>query len=453
VRYRNTLVLFFVSLAVASFYFFYLEPKIEEQKQIEDFEKTFFRADPREISFIRIETNEGPVDMVVSEGRWMISSPGIYQTDVNVIQKMLDALSEGRLIKVVGDKSELKKFGFDSPYIIVSLVFSDKPDILQIAGKSPSAKGYYAFNKRFGKIFLVNEEFVHAFNQRLFNLREKRLFLVDQGSLGRIRLKRGRDTIELVRSGEDWEMVSPVSDRVDEAAVIGLVDTLSLQMAEVFLDWEDELSMLPKNILIELFDREQRLIDSADVYYWGKELNRGTLLHRQGAVEAARTRREFFELLDMEASDLRYRRLFDVSLDDVVMIKMTWEGETSVIENNGGWKKDGLPVPDKKVLSIIETIREMKAVKLVKEDRRLGSTLFKLEVITSRGVSALDVSNFSMDHEISSASMFVPVNPGFPGREKVDYWYARSDNLDDGVIVSSLDLKKIVDQAGALNGE
>lgn len=453
-RYRSTIALFLLTLVLAGFYFLYLKPKAAERGQIEDFERQFFRADPKEIEFIRIETGDGTVDVVRTGDEWVIEKPKRYRPDRQALSKMFDALSQGRLIKVVGSAGERKTFGLDRPYIIVSLGFSGKTDVLEIADKSPTAKGYYAYNRRFGKVFLVNEEFVRDFNLDLYDLREKRLFPLDRDAITRVRVKRARDTIDVAKDVDAWIMKSPVAGQASPEDVERLVQTIAVQRAAGFVDWTPELSRLPRRLSLEVFDGRTRRLDAADVYYWGTGGDHGALVHRAGSPEAARTSRDFFNLLDGDASLFRSRGLFNASPDDVVKISVTEEETTHVIEKKDGWKKDGVPVPEKKVLSLIEFLRDMKAVKLLQESRPLGKTRFVFEVRTATSASRLEVTNFSMDREMSTSAMFVPVKPGAPGgRKKVDYWYALSRNLGTGVVVTSLDIDNIREQMRKLDDE
>lgn len=454
-RYRNSLALFLISVCLAGFYFLYLRPKAEERKQIEDFEKQFFRLDPKELEFIRIETAEGAVDLVRSVSGWTIERPKKYASDMQAIQKMFDSLSKGRLIKVVGSAEDRKNFDLDRPGIIVSLGYAGKTDILEIGGKSPTAKGFYAFNRRFGRVFLVNEEFVRDFNLNLYDLRDKSLFPVDLKEVARIRLKRGKDTLDIEKKDDVWTMRSPFQGRVSVDDLERLLQTVAVQRAAGFVDWNPDLSRLPQRISLELFGTGQRLLDSADIIYWGTEGTKGVLVHRSGSAEAARTSRDFFTLLESDASFFRFRNLFDVMADAVTAITVTEDDKTYTIENKGGWKKNGVPVKEDKVLQLAGLLREMKAVRLLQEKKPLGKTRFVFEVRTGAGLSRLDVTDFNMDQEVSaSTALFVPVKPGEPkGRKKVDYWYAQSPLLGGGVVVSSLDIEKIVEEVRALDGK
>jgi hypothetical protein len=455
VRYRNTLILMTLSLALAGFYFLYLMPRMEERKQVADFEKQFFKVDPKEIEFIRIETADGLVDVVKAGTDWRIERPGPYLPDMQAVQKMLESLSQGRLIKVVGAAEEQSSFGLDKPNIIVSLGFSGRTDMMEIAGKSPSASGYYAFNRRFGKVFLVNEEFVRDFNLNLYDLRDKQLFRADPAAVAGIRIKRPNQAIDLEKTGDAWTVKAPFSGRASLEDVERLMQALSVQRAAGFVDWSPALSKIPQHISLELYDAHQKLLDSAMIYNWGTGGDQGALVHKAGAREAARTSRDFFSLLNTEASVYNYRNLFETASGSILKITATEGSKTQVFENKAGWKKDGAVVPEERIVSLLEVLRRMKAVKILREDRVLGKPTLTIELLTASGSSRLEVTNFNMDHEISEAmALFVPVKPGAPaGRKKIDYWYARSQNLRTGVVVSSLDVQAIIDHLADINRE
>lgn len=452
-RYRTTVVFFAVAVTLAAAYFLYVGPAMEEKRLIEDFQKRFFLADPRDIDFIRLDAGDGPVDIAQRPSGWMVIRPGEYMADQGVVNKFLETLANGRLLKVVGSAEDAGRFGIEKPQIVIGLAFADKLDVLSIGDRNPASTGYYAYSERLGRVFLVNKEFVKGIYLKLYDLREKRLFHFEPKEIERIRIKRPKDTVELVKRDGSWRMLSPLAGRVDAREVEGLIEVLFTQKAEEFLERMPELDG-PEHILLEITGKGDGRIASADVYFWGKGGNRGALVHSPGSEEATRTRRDFWLLLEGESSAFMYRNVLDVDSERVKTIRFSWDGESHLFEKKGGrWFSNGAAVDADRVASMIKSLNSWKAKKLIREERFLGKKQFRVEVEAEGGVSTLEVSNFNMDHEVSTSGMFVHIDPGRPGTEKVDYWFARSSNLDYAAIVSSLELKKIKEQIEGLADE
>ncbi len=451
-KYGSTLFLFILSLVTAGIYFLYIQPMAEEKKIMEDFEKRFFRAETSDIEFIKLDAGRGPVTIVQKESVWRITEPAQYRPDTGVIKKIFRTLSDGRLIKVVGDKDEMERFGFDRTWVVLALGYKGSIDVLRIAGENPSSTGNYAYAERLGKIFLVNKELAVNLNLKPYDLREKRFFLFEPEALGRIRIRKREEMVELVREDGAWRMISPEVWPGSSDDIKGLIDVLHTQKASAFSPWEEELGNLPEHLSVELFDTADKSIGNYDVYFWGTEWNKGTLIHNPGSKEAARTRREFWTLLNGDHTRFMYRNLFIIYPETILNLSLLSGHDRYLIENRDNiWLLNGRPVAGEKIMKLMNILNSWKAVKLVKEDRSPGREQFKIEVTTSEGTKKVVVSDFNMDHEISGSKMFIPKEPGGPETKKIDYWYSRATDLKSGAVVSSIDIEEIINEVKNLH--
>jgi len=451
-RNRSTLLLFLSAMLIAGIYFLYVRPAAQEKRLMEDFEKRFFRADTSDIEFIRLDAGRGPVTITQTASGWKITEPEPQLPDEGVISRMLETLSKGRLIKVVGDKDDLEKFGFDKTWVVLALGYKGKIDVLRIGGENPSSTGNYAFSERLGKVFLVNRELAMDLNLKPYDLREKRFFIFKPAELGRIRINKKGLVTELVNRDGRWLMMLPEKWEGSKDDIEGLVHALHTQKSVEFIPWKAEYSRLPEKLHLELYDRADGLIGSYDVYFWGTEWYKGILMHVPGSSEAGRTRREFWELLSSDYSEFMYRNLFRVDSRELTAIKIT-TGETvyTLEKRTGEWFMNGSPVSAEAVDSLVTDLNNWKAVKLIDEERSLGKAQYKIVISSGSGTEKIEISNFNMDYEISGAKMFVPVESGSPEMKKIDYWYTRSSNLKKGAIASSIDIEKIISSIKKLN--
>lgn len=445
-RYRTSIILLVIALLVGAGYFFKFEPMMEERRLLEDFQKRFFRSNPEDIRMVRIRLGTGGVDVARESSGWVVA--GKYKADRGAIERFFEVLASGRILKTVGHTSDRKKFGFDRPELKIVLAFADRVESLEIAGKNPSGSGYYAYSKELGRIFLVNEELARDLRLGTFELREKRFFPVEAGAIGKIVLKRKHGTMELKRTDAGWHVEGPLKGEGSSADIEWLLDIVTTQRAEGFVGWKPEYGKLPGHLEMRLFDRDMRPMDGADIYYWGTEWNRGTLVHRGGSQEAARTRREFWNNINTDVSVFLKRNLFAVEREEISGININWsEGDFRMMRDGQGWRYGDKPVPEDKAAELLDHILRWRAKKLVREDRELGKEQFSIRMTTLGGLTeSVVVSDFNMDYEVSSTPLSAPVEPGSMERAKVDFWYTRSSSLEYGAITSSLDLKGIIRQ-------
>jgi len=452
-KYRSTLALFITALALGSAYLFYFQPRLEEKKLMEDFEKRFFRSDTSDLEFLRLDSGQGPITIVKSEDSWKITKPAEYEPDLGAIESLFSALAKGRLIKLVGDAEDLDAFGFKTVHIILSLGYKGTIDVLKIAGESPSAAGHYAFSERLGKIFLVDKEFAEAMNLKPLDLREKKLFAFKPEELGNITIKRKSDTVELEKRSDGWQMISPLPMKAGSDDMKNLVETFHTQKAEAFLEWRPELAKLERKLMLELNNTEGMSLGSYELFYWGTEWDKGIVVHRPGSKEALRVRREFWILLNDSYSSFAFRNMISIDKNKAESIKVLSGEDIYVLEKkNDIWYFENSPVPSDAVIKLIDYLKLWKAEKLIIDDRDLGKEHFVLEVEYKDNTDRVAVTDFNMDYEISGSRMFA-AKKGTVKKEKVDYLYARSSNLGSSAIVSSVDLKNILSMIQDLRNE
>lgn len=452
-RYRTTFILLLVAALVGGFYFLHLRPSMLERQALEDFEKRFFRVSQDDVRLIRIGFDGGNTDVARNDKDvWIVG--GRYMPDVAAIQRFFDALSGGRALKVVGGKADKDRFGFGKPLVTVTLGSKTKSERLEIGGENPAKTGNYAYAESIGKIFLVNSALAKELRLGLFELREKRFFLHDPKSIGRVVIRREGGQIDMTRDGDGWMITSPMKARAGDAEVDNLLETLTSQRAEGFVEWNREYETLPRRIVVELFDRSMGRLDVADMFFWGSEWYKGILVHRGGSSEAARMRREFWNMLEADASSFMNRNLFTAKTGDVTRIKIVRDnGKPNVIEkSSSGWRLDGAPVKDRKAAELVDMLASWRARKLVDESRPLGKTQFSVEITAGRGASRVDITNFNMDHEVSSGGLGLPSGEKGEGR-KVDFFLAVGSDLRQGAVVSSLDMETIAKLLEGLKGE
>lgn len=446
-RFRATILLAGLVMIMGGYYFLYQRPHAEAKKSAAEFEKRFFRSDPADIVNIKVENRDGAVEISHTTQGWMIERPQRYRPDDGMIKKLLETIATGRLTKIVGNTADLPQFGFDKPILSLTLGLGNKVEVLVISQQNPTDTGYYAYSQTMGKIFLVNKELPKEMYLRLYDLREKRLYpAILPENIGRIVMARGRETLDLVFTDSGWQMLAPINAKAATEEVKILLEKLTRQKVEAFIPWDKRLGRLPQRIQLKILDRSARLLVENSIYYLGTGESEGIIVHHAGDAEAAQTRRELWELLQIDATDLMERHIFPVNSADITRIVFAGREDNIVIERKGSqWLKNGKKIDHDKIPPVLDTLRNWKATKLVR-GREISPTQHTvIEVAGKMGVTKLAVSDIDMNREVSD---FLPtMNPDISAKERqITYWLATSTALPEKVIVSSYDINRLIDQ-------
>jgi hypothetical protein len=443
VRFRGTLLLVLVTLALGGFYLLYERPKAEAKRAAEAFEKRFFRAEANDISLIIIGNRDGVVEITHGPGGWMIEKPQRYRPDEGMISKLLETIATGQLTKVVGETVDLPEFGFDRPILTLTLGVGQKRDVLAIGQKNPSDTGYYAYSESLGKIFLVNKELPKDLYLRLYDLREKRLFpTVHSGEIGRVVIAMGREQLDVSESSAVWRVRSPLDVVASGEEVKTFLNRLTGQKAAAFIPWDKRLVKLPQQMHLRLFDRNGRPLVNSKVYYLGTGENEGIVVHRNGDTEAIRTYREFWELLHIDPNDLMERRLFPRDPVSISRISFGAGAEQIVLERHGKqWLKNGNRVDAGTIPLILDNVRNWKAARSAVEKGAVGKPGTVIEVSYADTVERLTIFEKEAGRSMSTA-----LPDEHMENKDIIYFLASSSALGRTVQVSSHELDAFIKQ-------
>lgn len=440
-KFRGTLLFVVLTVLLSGFYLLYQRPQAAARKAAAAFEKRFFRAATGDIWLIVVENRDGRVEISHGAEGWMIEKPQRYRPDDGMIRKLLETIAGGQLIKVVGETTDLSQFGFDQPILSLTLGIGQKRDVLVIGQKNPTDTGYYAYSESLGKIFLVNKELPKELYMRLYDLREKRLFpAVSVDEVGRIVISRGPISVDIANKG-GWQLRSPFAAPLAGDEMKRYLENLVGQKAAAFIPWEPRVAKVPQQVRLQLFDLSGRALLDTMVYYLGTGENEGVVVHAAGAAEAVRTPREFWEVLGVDPSDLLERGLFPRDSAGIVRVSLVGGGEQIVLEKTGGhWQKNGTRTDDDRILSVLDTLRNWKAIKVVLDKEPVVSPRTVIEVDYAGGKERLTIGE-AASHALSGGLPAMDANG-----KKLQNFPAASTALARTVLVGSHELERIIAQ-------
>lgn len=438
---RSLITLFIITTSLAVLYFFYLLPAIEEKRMLEEFSRRFFHADPAEIGMITIENGAGIHEIIRAHSGWRVNKR--YLADEGAVERLLDVFTSARILKTVGGKEDMERFGVREPIVHILLNIAGRIETLAIAGENPARTGHYAYARDIEKIFLVNKDFVNELQVDLFDLRDKRLYSISPEEVGKVVIRRQENTVELVREEDGWRMISPLSQSGSAIDIEGMLSSLARLRAIGFIAWKEEFALLPRKTKLELHDRQSGAINMTDVYFWSSEGDKGVLVHRTGSDEAARVRRELWNLLQSEASLFLDRRAFGTTPEEVLSVVISSAEDRYVFTKEGDtWQYKHKAIPPTTFRRLLDAILSLTARSLVNEKLSPEKSELIIEVESGQGKERLEISDYVMDH-VASATRQVLDERGEKVLEKVDYLYARSSRIDYAMVMNSLHVEDV----------
>lgn len=232
-RAASTLIL----LVVAAGFIGYLY-LVDAKKPVADptAKQKVFSVDATKIEQIQVKAESGDLTTLKKDASgWNIVKPVQTTADQNSTGDIASSLANAEQDRVVEESAaDLKTYGLAEPRIDVTFnVTGEKePRRIQLGDKSPTGMGVYAKLPNEKRVFLISNSFDTSLNRSTFDLRDKTAFKFDQEKVDLITLTSKDQTIQVVKTGDQWKLTKPSQAPADLTSVEGLLGQLhSAQMA------------------------------------------------------------------------------------------------------------------------------------------------------------------------------------------------------------------------------
>ena len=124
--------------------------------------------------------------------------------------------------------SDLAQYGLAKPAIAVEFkAQGGTSGSLMLGDKNATQGEIYAIKGGEKRVFLISAFQESNFARKPFDLRDKKILKFERDKAESLTMVRGKESIELSRSGSEWNVVKPIAARSDYSAVEGLITRLS----------------------------------------------------------------------------------------------------------------------------------------------------------------------------------------------------------------------------------
>ncbi|MGH9717906.1 MAG: DUF4340 domain-containing protein [Candidatus Acidiferrales bacterium] len=169
---------------------------------------------------------------------WDFTKPEKVRADPDVVDSILNAISDGRIGDIVSEKpDDLGRYGLAHPPIAFTATKSDGDKATLVLGKKNGAD-YYARDLSRPAIFKVKQDLYAKLAQNFTQMRDKSVVHVDETTLDRLQLRNANGTIEISRHGTDgsWKIDAPAADKGKSASSWKILDPFTSLHADEVID-------------------------------------------------------------------------------------------------------------------------------------------------------------------------------------------------------------------------
>jgi hypothetical protein len=232
-------------LAGLGAYIYFVESK-KPAAGLEPKEKVF-AVEGDKIQQIRLTANGETTALAKKDTGWVVTEPMATEADPTESASLVTNIASMEQTRVVDENAgDLAPYGLEEPRIKVA--FKAEGDVsgeVFLGDTTPMQGDVYATKPGSNRVFLVSSFIQTTFDKKPFDLRDKRVVKFERDKVDSLEITRGRNTLQLTRSGSDWKIEKPLAARGDYAAIEGLLTRLSTAgMASIVNDKAADLKKL-----------------------------------------------------------------------------------------------------------------------------------------------------------------------------------------------------------------
>lgn len=322
---------------------------------------------PADVSGITISKTGTPV-LTLSKndgGKWQITAPKPLPADQDSVSTLLSNLSPLNSDRLLEEKAaDLNAYGLAKPAVEISLTEKNrKSEDLLLGDDTPMGSGAYAALKGDPRVFIVASYHKTGLDKTENDLRDKRLLTFDSEKLSRVELTGKKQTIELARSKDQWQILKPKPLRADQSAVEDLVRSLGDAKMELSATEDEKKDVSAFNSGTPV--ATAKLTDVAGTAELEVRKNKDDYYAKSSAVAGVyKVLSSVGTSMDKGVDDFRNKKLFDFGWADPEKIEIhDGAKSTSLTRSGSDWWSSGVKMDEGNVGTLLADVRGLTATK------------------------------------------------------------------------------------------
>lgn len=351
----KTVILIGIFFAALFLVVIYVDKQEGEKKGEEYHSRELLTFAKDEVDELSIENASGRVVCRKVGEDWQIIEPVTVDAHRGAIQAVLANLERARLTRflVLDDASTeeaLKKYGLDFPHVKVSLHIGGRLlDTVLFGDENPSGRYVYVKKDSEDRIGMVELYRRTGVDKQWSELRNKTTLKFKRALATKLRIESQADTVEVIKSGEEWQMESPTEAKGDGEAIAAILQGLASPVEEFVDDAPNSLGpygLAPPALRVEVSvgDAVHSLWVGSEQEgnYYARDLSRSPVFTLDSS---------FVNQLNRASFELKSRKLFDFTREEVNRVEFAYRDSSILcVRDSVVW----LAVPQDRPINAME---------------------------------------------------------------------------------------------------
>jgi hypothetical protein len=327
------------------------------------------------VTAIALQNEHGAIRIEKEGEGWSVTAPLKTAADREAIEGLLTSLESARVERRLGDEGDRAAYGLEPPKATLTLEFAGGTGrTLTLGDGTPIGGTYYALLPDTSEAAVVSSPAGDFAARDLLSLRDKQLLDLDPWKIRRLRIERGRETVDLERPDDGWSIRRPIEAPAEGPIITDLLTALQGLRAREFVAEVPSPAELrrfglsPPAARMTLF---QEGWDVEKTILFGGKKGEDRYARTVGREPVLTVPGDFWEKVSTRVFDLRRKELIDVSQYRVESLTAAEAGGPALVVTRGkegGWAASGAvsgEVKGESVDALLQAIGNLKATAFI----------------------------------------------------------------------------------------
>ncbi|MBI4589446.1 MAG: DUF4340 domain-containing protein [Candidatus Rokubacteria bacterium] len=370
-RFKTTLVLALVLVALGTFYYLYEVRWAPEREKAAQVKGRLWSVEAKDVEEAVFRRKAETIHVKREGSDWVLLAPVKAKADRNAVEDLVANLVTARVDREIDPNPvKLGDFGLDAPAVDITVRVKGKQEALTLllGEKNPTGVWVYATTKAKPAVFVLSDFVLRDATKPAADFRDKTILTFDRKDVAGLEIAVEGELMAVEPEAErKWKITKPVSLRADMDAISDFLDKLRFAKVKEFVV-EAPKSMRPYGL-----DRPARVTvllgkeKGAHTLLFGKPepAKQGVYAMRAGDPSVLLVGEDLWTTLPKTVGALRDKTVLDYDRDKVSRLELeSPKGKVALAKEGEKWQvtaPESLKADDGEVGGLLFKIREMRA--------------------------------------------------------------------------------------------
>jgi len=239
-RFRTTLVLFALAVAIGVFIKFY-ESKRPNTEEANRRAQNVINFERDKIDGVVIKNGEERIELKRADKKWRLESPVKDFADGSTVDSLLFDLEDWKkdatisAKEIEADKSKMSEFGVSKAKLRLKLLGQEAPPEILFGNNAALEGKTYVRLENSKDVFLAAQSIKNEISKKPEEFRDRKLTDTIATQVTRLSLKTAAGEMELQKQGDHWQIVKPLRARADDQKVNDLIAQITTSRIAQFV--------------------------------------------------------------------------------------------------------------------------------------------------------------------------------------------------------------------------